>query len=479
MTSTARRRRRAARGDPLARAEIGARGGLRAGRREWLAGVAAAGATLALPGCGVDEPVAAAAPSARFRWGVGIENTWMVQADPALDGRRRALDELALTGHYERWRYDLELVAGLGVSLVRYGHPWASLEPAPGVYDWSSLDAPIDRLVALGLEPVLDLLHYGAPAWMRMGIGDPRFEEAFASFAEAAARHFRGRVREFTVCNEPQVSAAFSGSLGVWPPYGRSLSEWARLGARIARAMVMATRAIRSVSPAAAIVSVDPVNWLLADALISALPVDPAALEALRVDAGSFPACLAYGDIGAGHALWSRLVELGVEPSALEWLHAHGAPPDIVGYNHYPDLARPLGTDFTRGGVIPLDEGARDAVEQVEAALRRVHGRHGRPILLTETSAGLTGDARAAYARALGAMAERMLGEGLPLRGIVWWPLVQAAQWAYRELPDTPLAEFLTPGGWNNALYDLGPGLERVPTPAVQALRETVARPQQ
>lgn len=442
-------------------------------------GLAAAGAHLALPACGVDEPVAELEPDpfAEFRWGVGLENTWMVQADPTLDGRRRPLDELELTGHYERWRHDLDLVAGLGVRVVRYGHPWPALEPSPGAYRWEALDAPIDRMVSLGLEPILDLLHYGAPAWMPAGVGDPRFEEAFARFAAAAARHFRGRVRGFTPCNEPQVSAAFSGAHGVWPPYGRSLGEWARLGLRIARAMALASIEIRGASPGAAILSVDPVNWLLADALFSSLPREPEAAERLRVDTGSFPACLAYGDVGADHALWERLVELGADERELGWLAAHGEPPDVVGYNHYPDLEEPPGTDFTRRGAVPADRGARAAASRVEAGLRRVHARHGRPVMLTETSAGLSGDARAAYVRAIADLARRLLGSGVPLRGVVWWPLVQAAQWAYRELPDLPLEDFLAPGGWNNALYDLGPGLDRLPTTAVEALRAAARSP--
>src|SRR5881394_2585428 len=69
-----------------------------------------------------------------FHWGVGIEGTWMVQADPAKDGTRRPLDELSLMQHYECWESDLMLAADLGVSTVRYAVPWHRVERSPGAY---------------------------------------------------------------------------------------------------------------------------------------------------------------------------------------------------------------------------------------------------------------------------------------------------------------------------------------------------------
>lgn len=449
-----------------------------------------------LPGCGADPasssspgavvPPARVSPAARipprFYWGVGIENTWMAQADPAHDGSRRVLDEFLLTQHYDRWKADLTLARDLGVGSIRYGMPWYRAEPAPGEYDFSWLDAPVRFLVdELGIVPILDLVHYGTPTWMAEGIGDARFPEALARYATAIAEHFRGRVTHYTPFNEPQVSVGLSGAFGSWPPYQASASSTATLGVRIARAMVLATRSLRSALADVTIVSADPMNWTLADAVFDVAGLDAATLEDLRSASGSFPACLAYGKVGPGHRFADYLVAQGVPPGDLEWLAASTEPPDIVGYNHYPDIADfPGSADFTQGGSVPLDRAAFEATQKVEAALHRAQAYFGLPIYLTETSAGLTGAARAAYATALYDMVERLRASAVPLVGLNWWPLFEAAQWIYREQPDRALGEFLVPGGWNNGLYDLvddgSGGLTRVATPAVAAFRAVIAR---
>jgi hypothetical protein len=439
---------------------------------------AAGGALLGLPSCRDEPLVQPARPLPEFFWGVGIENTWMVQADPQKDGNRRPLDEYELTEHTQRWRDDLALAADLGVSAIRYSLAWPRAEPAPGIYDWSWLEGPIERMSELGIVPILDLVHYGTPAWMADGIGDPRFPETLSAYAEATARHFRGWVRCFTPHNEPQVAAAFCGAGGVWPPYGKTPARWAELGVAIARAMVLATRSLRSVAPDCTIVSADPINWLLGDVLFpnAEATLAPGELEDLRAACGSFPACLAYGKISPGHRLASLLLDLGVAESDLVWLAEHAEAPDLVGYNHYPDIVDfALHGDFTLGGSVPIEEAARAATERVELGLRRSQAYFGLPIALTETSAGLSGASRAAYARALGELAVRLRAGEFPLAGVLWWPLHQAVQWAYRDQPEKPLSDFLTPGGWNNGLYDLDPSsLDRVPTAAVDAFRDAV-----
>lgn len=446
-------------------------------RRQFLGGLLAGGAAM-LPACGAPAP---ARQNKRgrpdFYWGVGIENTWMVQADPSKDGQRRALDELSLTGHYDRWREDLALAADLGVNSIRYGVPWHRAEPSPGVYDWSWLDGPLQLLDERGVIPILDLLHYGTPAWMGDGIGDPRFVDAFTAYASRTAEHVKGLVTHFTAVNEPAVSAALCGAGGVWPPYETSRVSWAALGVRIARAMVLATGELRSALPDAFIVSADPINWLLGDKLLSTAGLDADALEDIRAAAGSFPTCLAYGRVAPGHPLADYLVSLGVAESDLQWLVAHAALPDVVGYNHYPDIVDfPNGPDFTRHGSVPLEQAALEASQQVEEGLRRAQAYFDLPIYLTETSAGLSGEARAAYATAIGDMVDRLLADGVPLVGVNWWPLFEAVQWSYRENPSRPLADFITPGAWNNGLYDLDASLSRVETPAAAAFRAVIAR---
>lgn len=400
----------------------------------------------------------------------------MVQVDPVKDGNRRALDEFALTGHDDQWREDFLRAADLGVNCMRYGVPWPRIESSPGVFDFSALRERLAFLDSLGITPILDLIHYGTPAWMKDGIGDPRFPEALERYAQATAGNLGELVAHFTPYNEPQVAAALCGALGTWPPYARDPESFARIGVGVARALTLASRALRAGLPDCRLISAESVNWSLADTLLPDLAAQGALDEDVRAAVGSFPASLAYGKVPPGHAWSARLASLGVPRSDLEWLHANAQPPDILGYNHYPDIVDfPGGPDFTRGGSVPPDAAADEATSRVEQGLRRARDYFGRDVFLTETSAGLEPQARAAYAAALGRMVARLRAQSFPLAGINWWPLIEAVRFEYRDEVDKPLDAFLVPGAWNNGLYDLvaepGGKMRRVPTVAVSAYR--------
>src|SRR5579872_429454 len=96
-------------------------------------------------------------------WATGIEDTFITAPWP---GSGRTLDEYELTYHYARWRDDLSLFAELGTRYVRYGIPWHRVNPAQGCWDWDWVDRVLDHLLGLGIQPIVDLVHYGVPPWI-------------------------------------------------------------------------------------------------------------------------------------------------------------------------------------------------------------------------------------------------------------------------------------------------------------------------
>jgi beta-glucosidase len=68
----------------------------------------------------------------RFWSSVGIEDTFLPARSPTT---ACGLDLYELTGHYERWADDVDLMAGLGVPVVRYGLPWPWINPVRGQWD--------------------------------------------------------------------------------------------------------------------------------------------------------------------------------------------------------------------------------------------------------------------------------------------------------------------------------------------------------
>jgi beta-glucosidase/6-phospho-beta-glucosidase/beta-galactosidase len=124
------------------------------------------------------------------------------------------VDELTASDHLAHQDADLAAVAGLGVRWWRYGMPWRWTEPEPGVYDWSWWDRALAACERHGLEPIVDLCHFGLPDHYP-GFCDPSWVEGFVRYVDA----FLGRYRSpifFTPVNEPSITAQCSGQWGIW-----------------------------------------------------------------------------------------------------------------------------------------------------------------------------------------------------------------------------------------------------------------------
>jgi len=414
----------------------------------------------------------------KFYWGVGIENCWIAQTDPQRDGNRRLLDVFLQMQHYEKWKEDLDLVKEVGFNTIRYSIPWYKAEPKPGVYDWSWIDKPVEYLVdKLKVVPIMDLIHYGTPAWMADGPIDQRFPEAIARYAGAMAAHFKGLVNHYSPHNEPGLTCQFCGLLGRWPPYARTIESWAKIGTRVAKGMILEMEAIRQALADAVIVSVDPFFYGVVDRYLPpARGDDPARQQLLRA-AASYPASLAYGKIASGHPFAQFLIEHGVSEAELGWFLSHGKTPDILGCNCYPPLHESAADAPAKRS---LAQAAVEAVQLVKRTILDAQTYFNLPVYLTETSAGDTDAAKIAYINALYGMVQDLRRERVPIVGVNWWPLFETIQWDYRENPDKPLIDFIYPGIWNHGLYRISPqadgNLKRVPTQAVQAYREVLSR---
>src|SRR4028118_731225 len=132
------------------------------------------------------------ASAADFRWCTGIEDTFVPQTRPGM----RALDEYELMGHYEHWKRDLLMAKAAGVSMIRWGIPWYRVEPEQGRFDWSWTDQVIPYIVdELKLEPILDLMHYGTPDWLKRSFVSPRYPSAVAAYAGAVAERYGSLIR--------------------------------------------------------------------------------------------------------------------------------------------------------------------------------------------------------------------------------------------------------------------------------------------
>ncbi|MEY4941674.1 MAG: hypothetical protein RIQ93_3409, partial [Verrucomicrobiota bacterium] len=189
-----------------------------------------------------------------FVWAAGIEDTFITAPWPATG---RTLDEYELTEHYQRWFEDLGLLAEIGVNSARYGLPWHRINPRPGVWEWDFADRALDRLLTLGIEPIVDLVHYGLPSWIEGAYLNPDFPSYMAEYAGRAAARFRGRVFAYTPLNEPRITAWYCGYLGWWPPFRRGWQGFVAVLVAACRGIVQTADALQAVDPDILLTHVD------------------------------------------------------------------------------------------------------------------------------------------------------------------------------------------------------------------------------
>src|SRR6185437_2512336 len=166
-------------------------------------------------------------------------------------GTRRPLDEYQLTGHYDAWKEDLDRAASLGIKALRWAVPWFKVEVAMDNFDWSWVDLVIDHAGKLKLPLIVDLMHYTTPLWLEHDVCDSRYVERVAIFARTLALRYKGKVRHFTVHNEPMVGADFGGRRGEWPPYLLGEQGYVKVLIQNALGMQASIRAIKNVIPQA------------------------------------------------------------------------------------------------------------------------------------------------------------------------------------------------------------------------------------
>lgn len=388
---------------------------------------------------------------------VGIEDTFIGQETTTL-GR---LDEYELTEHYQRWEDDLQIAAASGASAIRYGIPWYRVNPEPNVWDWDWVDRVMDRILSLGLTPIVDLMHYGCPLWLEGEFDNDRYPDAVATYAAAAASRYGDRVKMWTPMNEPLLNAIFCGLEGRWPPGLTHDEGFVRLVGQLAEGIVKTQNAIREVAADSFFIHVEATfrysgeaadaehrrileerNWLIYDLLL--------------------------GRVDTDHPLWNYLTQSGFTDEQAAYHRSHLAPPDVMGINYYPHLTTRA---LTPDGTSRYDWSGTEGFDELARAF---FARYQLPLFWTESSVAGSVEARMEWLQESIELVHRLRSDGIPLVGYTWWPLFSLVDWDVRESRRPPSERLVHMG-----LYDIVPGasgFERVETPVLAAFRDVAER---
>ena len=332
-------------------------------------------------------------------------------------------DQLAETGHESR-DADVELLAGLGIAATRYPVLWEKVAPYhPDVRDYRWPARRLGALADRGIEPIVTLLHHGSgPSYT--SLLDPEFPELFARYAAHTARRFPW-VKRWTPINEPLTTARFSTLYATW--YPNAFFDDAAFGRAIVNEMTafaMAVERIRDVIPDA--------QFLLTEDLQSFYAADPgvAAYVEHKSERRYLSCELLQGRIVDGHPMHRYLVRrCGIPAWELARLSWRAQPPDVMGWNYYPNSERFLESDGCGGhrnhAMVDCDPAALDP----RGLLRSAYARLGVPFALSEVHVFGNERERARWLLSRFEDARALMADGIPIVGFGAWAAFGMIDW--------------------------------------------------
>jgi beta-glucosidase len=281
---------------------------------------------------------------------------------------------------------DFDAAAAMGLRMYRFSVEWSRLEPRPGVWDEEAFKHYRSMLMALrkrGIEPMVTLMHWTLPLWLSQQGGWEREQavDYFERFAQKVATEFDGLVTYWCTINEPEVVLSEGYLNGTFPPARKSLWLGAKVYLRLHRTHRRAYRVLKFANP----------NAHVGYAKVSMSP----------------------GRITIKPPLWFAS-HFGL------WLTRRQY--DFIGLNYYRDIwEKPKEQLSDMGwGLDPA------GMYEVLMSLRRFR----KPIIITENGVADRADVlRPDYLRKVAYQVGRAIADGAPVKGYLYWSLIDNFEW--------------------------------------------------
>ena len=362
------------------------------------------------------------------------------------------------TDHYHRYREDVALMRGIGLSAYRFSISWSRVRPGGGrVTNQAGLgfyDRLVDELLGAGITPAATLYHWDLPQELQDAGGwtDRTTAQRFAEYAAAMADRLGDRVGLWFTLNEPWCSAFLGYGTGVHAPGRTGAAEGLTAAHHLMLAHGLAVPALRAAAPTG-LVSValnagtvravshraeDRAAARRIDGLLNRLFMDP-------LLCGRYPDDVVADVAHLTDFSFVRDGDLRTIAAPLDLLGVNYYQPDLVGAaatpahsSPYPggeDVAfHPTPGPVTGMGWVVDPTGLRDM-------LVRVHRDYGGlPLVVAENGAayddvvGPLGEVhdpdRIAYLDAHLRAAHEAISAGVDLRGYFVWSLLDNFEWA-------------------------------------------------
>jgi len=335
------------------------------------------------------------AASASYQVEGGIENN-----DWAYEARTSKKVPTAHGGpdHFNRFEDDFDIAKSLGHNAHRFSIEWARIEPEEGEFSPDAIrhyQKVIRSLKKRGLEPFVTLWHFTLPKWLyeKGGLESKGFPEYFARYCAYVAKHLGHDCEHWVTMNEPNVIASNGWFRGEWPPFKkRKFRTMNRVLTNLADAHILAYKRMKEHDLVAEVGIVKDniyfhANWN---------PFNKIAAKAIRY-------------------FWNFRFLNRVYPYT-----------DSIGLNYY--FHKKFGDDATYK---KSDMGWELYPEGVYHTLMELK-RYEKPVFVAEAGIADAHDIyRGQYIKDLVYWMHRAIDDGVPLKGYMYWSLMDNYEWAF------------------------------------------------
>ncbi|TFI58913.1 SDR family oxidoreductase [Sphingomonas parva] len=357
-------------------------------------------------------------------------------------------NQIVETGHFDRAE-DIDLIADLGVTTVRYPILWETVAPESlDRCDWSWTDERLAMLRARGIKVIGGLTHHGSgPRYT--DLLDVEFPQKLAAFAALAAERYPW-IEQWTPVNEPLTTARFSALYGHWYPHARDHASFLRALVNQCRGVLESMRAIRKVIPGAKLVQTEDLG--------KCYSTQPLAYQARFENERRWLSLdLLCGRVKDGHPMLPFLLGAGIGWDELGAFADGEGTPDLLGINHYLTSERFLdhraelypGHDVGGNGRHSYVDAEAVRVKRLDrdtgivARLREAWARYGIPMAITEVHHGCHRDEQLRWFVEVWNGAQQLRAEGVDLRAVTLWSLFGNVDWRFLL---TQKRDFYDPG---------------------------------
>jgi dTDP-4-dehydrorhamnose reductase len=377
------------------------------------------------------------------------------------------MDQLLYCGHYNRAVADIDLIASLGISAMRYPVIWERLHPSPGhSIDWSSVEEPLNALVRNKITPIVGLVHHGSgPAYA--DILQPTFATGLAGFAAQVAEKFPW-IEYYTPVNEPLTTARFCGLYGLWFPHRKNDRAFVQTLLNELKGVVLSMQEIRKINPDAKLVQTEDLAKVYSTPHLQYQARFENRRRWLTYD-------FLCGKVTPDHPLWRYFLKAGATESQLYFFSDNRCPPDIIGVDYYATSERYLDEDLAKYPQEKHGSNRRERYADVEAfrvmlnepsgiqvLLKECWDRFHLPIAVTEVHINCDYDNQIRWFAEIRDTCSILLEKGIDIRAVTAWTLYGSYGW--NKLLT------VTSGEYESGAFDVQTGIPK-PTPVADYLR--------